>query len=153
VYNRVFNEFAEDYQLLGYTQETKDLLIFLDKQMKELISKLNPSLKQTAELKWKRIVIYENRAPSKSSNSYTINKETMFLCIRKVDNTIDDYNNILYVVIHEFSHMLSASIGHTDEFKEIFNTLLTTAQNNGLIRQVEQGSFKNSYCKGLLRVL
>lgn len=59
--------------------------------------------------------------------SYTINKEKIYLCL--TDETKNFYSNnmLVYVLLHEFAHTLCKSVGHTPEFHEIFEQLLKEA--------------------------
>lgn len=59
--------------------------------------------------------------------SYTINKKTIYLCLRDEHNNYYNKNMLIYVFLHEIAHVLSVSINHTDEFREIFGALLSKA--------------------------
>ena len=51
--------------------------------------------------------------------SYSINKgEKLVFCLRSKDgkDTLTDMNTITFVALHELSHILTESIGHTSEF-------------------------------------
>jgi hypothetical protein len=67
------------------------------------------------------INIYENIHNKNNSTSYTINKgDEMAICLRsKKDKNIHDLNEIMYVVIHEISHIACPEIGHTKLFLKI----------------------------------
>lgn len=58
--------------------------------------------------------------PSSKYTSYSINKgEKIIFCIRQRDannEKLMDINTMMFVAIHELSHLMSISIGHTDEF-------------------------------------
>lgn len=87
-------------------------------ELKALLSPLHPNVA--------KLDFYEGE------KSYTINKQKVYLCLR--DENGNYYNNevLKYVFIHELSHSLCKSIGHTEEFHEIFEDLLKKATDMGL---------------------
>ena len=74
------------------------------------------------------IVIRESTAITKYT-SYTINKgEQIIFCIRsKIYEKIHDINLIMYVALHEISHVACPEYGHTDLFKKIFHFICQEA--------------------------
>jgi len=78
--------------------------------------------------------------------SYSVNKgEQIVLCLRNKDKLVD-INTMMFVVLHEFSHLATESIGHTEEFWTNFKWILEEATNIGIY--VKQ-DFKNNnvdYC-------
>ena len=64
--------------------------------------------------------------------SYSINKgEQIILCLRNNDKLVD-INTLFFVVLHEFAHLATESIGHTEEFWDNFRWILEEAINIGL---------------------
>jgi hypothetical protein len=116
--------------------EAVELLAKLHQNMSRFVSELEQ--KYPNDKKVKRLVHGFNRveieeAPDeKDSTSYTINKgDLMALCLRekKPSNPLHDYNTMLFVIIHEMSHIMSVSEGHNAEFIENFKFLLKEASN------------------------
>lgn len=68
----------------------------------------------------------------KGEKSYTINKHKVFLCLKDENNNYYDDMMLLFVLLHEISHVLCNSIGHTDEFNDIFQALLDEASKMGI---------------------
>ena len=68
----------------------------------------------------------------KGDKSYTINKHKIFLCLK--DENAEYYPNstLLYVLLHEISHSICNSVGHTEEFDQIFKELLDEATKQGI---------------------
>lgn len=65
-----------------------------------------------------------------SDESYTEDKNKIFLCLKDVDGKYYDYNMLIYVAIHECSHALTdvIDVEHTSpQFKGMFENLLTKA--------------------------
>ena len=69
----------------------------------------------------KNVVISESSANS-SYTSYSVNKgEQLVFCLRsKYDNSLHDLNLLMYVVLHELSHVGCPEYGHGPLFKKIF---------------------------------
>lgn len=67
-----------------------------------------------------------------SNKSFTINKETIYLCIKDENGSYYNDNMLTYVILHEYAHVLCDEIGHTDKFKEIFFDLLDRAEDHDL---------------------
>jgi len=63
--------------------------------------------------------------------SYTINKKRIYLCLKQQDDYYD-FNMLIYVAIHELSHVLCDEIGHTPKFFSIFHNLLMKANDIGI---------------------
>lgn len=73
------------------------------------------------------IPINENIVNSKDT-SYTINKgDKIILCIRSQTGSFYNLNEIIYIFIHELSHIICNEIGHTDKFYNINRFLIKEA--------------------------
>lgn len=69
----------------------------------------------------------ENVQIIKSDSSYTINKKKIYICTEYEGRVYDD-NMLVYVMLHEFAHVLCKTIGHGEEFLIIFGSLLNKAE-------------------------
>jgi len=75
-----------------------------------------------------------------------------FQCIRLVlnkekdGNNLIDPNTLMFVAIHELSHIATKSIGHKDEFWENFKFLLTESSKIGVYKQVDYKKNPKRYC-------
>lgn len=65
--------------------------------------------------------------------SYSINKgERLHFCLTsKIDNSFIDENTLLFVALHELSHVMSSDIGHTEMFWSNMAFLVRTAIDLG----------------------
>ena len=78
--------------------------------------------------------------------SYSINKgEQIVLCLRSNDKLVD-LNTMLFVVLHEFAHLSTESIGHTEEFWDNFKWILEEAINIGVYKKQDFKLNNVEYC-------
>ena len=78
--------------------------------------------------------------------SYSINKgEQIVLCLR-TNNKLTDLNTMMFVVLHELSHICTKSIGHTTEFWDNFKWILEEAINIGVYKKQEFKLNNVDYC-------
>ena len=75
--------------------------------------------------------------------SYTVNKEKIYLCIKDKTGQYYERNILMYVLLHEIAHTLCPEVGHTQQFKDIFNVLLQRAELGGIYSHVE---IPKDYC-------
>jgi len=104
-----------------YVMCTIDYYVARDPLLEELrqqLSVLHP--------RFKDVELYEG------NKSYTINKKRVYVCLKDEHGRYYNRNMLVYVICHEYAHMLCDEIGHTEKFFEIFQHLLDEAANRGL---------------------
>ena len=91
--------------------------------------------------------IYEN-APDSELTSYSVNKgEELAFCLKsKKTGQLHDINLLMYVALHEMSHIACPEIGHGDLFKEIFRFITKEAIEIGLYKKDDYGKNPTEYC-------
>jgi len=67
-----------------------------------------------------------------SDRSFTINKKDIYLCLRKKSGEYYPLNMLIYVVAHEYSHRITTSIGHTEEFYKNFDKIQKKLELHGI---------------------
>lgn len=96
---------------------------------------------------------YQNTKLFESNNheTYTINKgEKIVMCIKNYaqnQKIHDDFNILMFVGLHELSHIMSVSVDHTDEFWSNFRFILNNASKWGLYVPVDYAFDPVDYCK------
>jgi hypothetical protein len=94
-------------------------------------------------------VLEENDLDAQST-SYSENKgEKIIVCLR--DKTEKPYplieeNTVMFVLIHEMAHLMTATIGHTPEFWTNFRKLLHECIKIGVYQSVNYSKNPVKYC-------
>jgi hypothetical protein len=67
------------------------------------------------------------------NNTYTINKDVIYLNLDSfiADHSLETFNYLIFKAAHELAHAKCTQIGHTDNFKEIFTTILGELATQG----------------------
>jgi len=121
-----------------------DLLAEATNNMKKLVKYMNENHASNPAIK--RLV--ENFNPDKISETlptsehtaYSENKgEKMAFCLNedKQGTRLIDLSTLTFVAIHELAHLMTESIGHTEEFWDNFKFLLQSAKKSGIYEPVD----------------
>jgi len=92
--------------------------------------------------------IEESESGSKFT-SFSVNKgEKIVFCIRSKDKyaNLEDENLIMFVALHELAHIMTISIGHTDEFWNNFRFLLKESIKLGIYKRHDFKKKPEKYC-------
>lgn len=118
-----------------YENRTKDTYV----EYKPYIEKLHNNLSQT--------IISEN-VDNQKYTSYTINKgEKIIFCIRsRKNNKLHDINILMYVALHEISHIACPEINHTELFKKIFAFITNEAIDLNIYQYENFKLVPKEYC-------
>ena len=73
-------------------------------------------------------------------------RETFCLNTEKDGNKLIDPNTLMFVAIHELSHIATKSIGHKDEFWNNFKFLLGEAKKIGVYKPEDYKKNPRRYC-------
>ena len=135
-------------------QAAADLLATITEKCKKLVEYV--SQKYPNQPNVKRLVAGYNpqkiseTLPTSSYTAYSENKgEKLAFCLNKSktenENLIDE-NTLMFVAIHELSHIATESIGHKSEFWENFKFLLEKAKEAGIHNPVDYKKEPKEYC-------
>lgn len=93
--------------------------------------------------------------PTSEYTAYSENKgEKLAFCLNTEKNDNDkliDGNTLLFVAIHELSHIMTKSIGHKTEFWDNFKFLLKEAQEASIHNPVDYKNKPQKYCSMKIR--
>lgn len=89
--------------------------------------------------------VLDNLLIVEDKESFTINKKVIHLCTKEPKSgKYYDKNTLMYVVLHELSHVLCNEIGHTEAFYIINKALLDYTVKHGLYDNSKP--FIENYC-------
>ena len=162
----------QNYQILKKFNN-KDKAIYLlsniDQNMNEMINAFNTKYNNISDLNvcndQKKLLDTVKRKLNKTykSNSlqenfptvvgkdvsYNINKgEVISICLRNYNNPDEfhEFNDLLFVTIHEIAHSCNESYGHDRKFWKIFRILLEVAVENNLYKNINYQRESTNYC-------
>jgi hypothetical protein len=125
------------------TQKCKQLVEYVSKKypeqenVKRLVNGFNP--KQIMET-----------LPTSTYTAYSENKgEKLAYCLNVKNNDNEhliDENTLMFVSIHELSHIATKSVGHKTEFWDNFKFLLEEAKSAGIHNPVDYKKSPQEYC-------
>ncbi len=87
--------------------------------------------------------------PNNKYTSYSVNKgQKIVFCLRakSKDEALVEENVIMFVAIHELAHIMTKSVGHTEEFWDSFRILLRVAIELKLYKNHDYGTAPVDYC-------
>jgi len=87
--------------------------------------------------------------PTSELTAYSENKgEKIAFCLNttKEGNRLIDLNTLTFVALHELSHIMTASVGHKQEFWQNFKFLLENAKAAGIYNPVDYKKKPQEYC-------
>lgn len=93
---------------------------------------------------------YEND-PTKigTETSYTLSKgAAMYICLRNKDNPekLVDINTLMFVMLHESSHIANPSWGHDSQFWSVFKFILSEAVLCNIYESIDYEKYPVTYC-------
>ena len=122
------------------------LSVFLYNHIFEYYYNKDPKI---IELKEKISVVFPDIMKIKifksEGKSYTINKRKVYLCLKDEKGNYYNNNMLIYVLLHEYSHILCDEIGHTEKFHKIFDEVILKASNEKLYNP--SLSLTENYCE------
>ena len=134
-------------------QQAADLLAKVRLKLEKIISSMKQKYpNDKSVLRMSKKFNADNISESGKSSQYTsysVNKgEKIVFCIRQKDEdeSLVEENTITFVSIHELAHIMTKSIGHTEEFWNNFRRLLKEAIELGLYQKEDYQSHPKEYC-------
>ena len=106
------------------------------KSVQRLVKKFNPE----------RIV---EILPTSKYTAYSENKgEKIALCAttKKHGSELIDENTLMFVALHELAHVMTVSIGHTEEYWNNFKYLIGEANKINIYKPVDYSEAPKDYC-------
>ena len=130
-----------------------DLLAKTTQNMKKLVDHLHEQYPDRENVKrlYKNFDIkkVKETLPTSRYTAYSENKgEKIAFCVttRKNNSQLIDENTLMFVALHELSHVATKSIGHTEEFWNNFKFILKSASSIGIYKPEDYSKTPKSYC-------
>lgn len=132
------NSDDEKYNILTKISNKLDLLIkYLNRHHK------NDKITTTINKNYRKNIIFSELSKNKAI-AYTKNKgEEMSFCLPDKNN---DFNTLIFIALHELSHISTDEIGHTYTFWENFKFLLKIAIKINIYKPVDYNKYPTNYC-------
>lgn len=139
-------------------QQSADTLAEINKRVETLFEFLNTKECDNCSSYQDNINLMRNRYKYTEKNltentelqdtSFTIDKQEVNMCLatRDSNNDIYDINKLMYIFIHELSHVGCESVGHNDEFKHFFHFLAKQSVKCGILKYVNYSAKNEEYC-------
>lgn len=157
-------EMSDRFSKLVNYVDTHDKLkmwsVYVDKNpgMYKQESEIKEKTKQKAYKKFcddiKRLVknynpnVLSENTPDSKFTSYSENKgQKIVFCMReKSNNKLVDLNTMMFVGLHELSHLMTRTVGHDDEFWSNFKIILRIAIRLGIYKCQDFEKESKAYC-------
>lgn len=122
-----------------------------DKKLEKAISfnEFDSSLNQLLRKYNDDASTFSESTPDAKYTSYSVNKgEQLVFCLRlkKEGDRLVPKNTILFVALHELSHLMTKTIGHGEDFWNNFRFILKVAINYGIYKSVDFNNNPAAYC-------
>ena len=147
-------------------QNAANLLATLKKNIATLVDTLYGNMKVSTDPEYEKNKPYIIRLKERTKNmiitessensiytSYCINKgEEIVFCIRSkaltraLSSNIHDVNLLMYVALHEISHIACPEMNHTPLFKQIFKFICEEAIKQNLYTKIDFKYSPREYC-------
>lgn len=134
---RASNLLAQTTDKLKYLVENMNARYINRKNVQRLVENFNPTtIKETL--------------PTSEYTAYSENKgEKLAFCLnknKKNNENLIDQNTLMFVAIHEIAHIMTLSVGHTEEFWQNFKFLLENAVELGIYEPIDYKKNPKNYC-------
>lgn len=136
---------------LDNSQEAAEKLSVINGKLQKLIDSLDEKERKginRLKRKYNPHTLVETEESSKYT-SYSLNKgEKIALCIREKHDpmTFENDNTIIFVAIHELSHIMTESVGHEPEFWDNMGFLLKKAHEINIYEPIDYSKNNTEYC-------
>ncbi len=83
--------------------------------------------------------------------AYTAGKgKSIYICLREVSNgNLHDLNTVMFVALHEISHIATDARHHPKEFWQTFRFILNEAAEIGIYRPIDYSLTPATYCNDM----
>lgn len=130
------------------SQEVADRLAFMELRIRDFLYKANkyapgdPVLANISK-RWSGSLA---ETLKDEDVAYSVGKDTISVCVRAPNGSLESENTCMFVLIHELAHVATDSYGHHPEFWINMKFLLELAEATGVYRYQDFDKKQVSYC-------
>lgn len=84
--------------------------------------------------------------PQSDTIAYALDKKDIFMCVRDNAGNIQKLDDLLFVLLHELSHIMNSSFGHDNSFWKQFKKTLEMANELGYLPYVNYDNYSVTVC-------
>jgi hypothetical protein len=84
--------------------------------------------------------------PQSDTIAYTIEKRDLYMCVRGSTGDVQNFEDLLFVLLHELSHIMNPSFGHDDAFWNRFKRTLEIANQLGYLPYKDYDDYSVTVC-------
>lgn len=137
---------ADSARALGRVARAIDLVV--DEMVVRSVP--DPVTAQRAKKRWSMIrsspMGFRETSAHESAAAYTVNKsDQVRVCIRK-NGVLQNFNDTVFVMLHELGHIMSESFGHNQEFQDNFSAAAMVAVDIGVYQYTDYSQTPTQYC-------
>lgn len=128
---------AKTYKVIksGDYLKAAKMLSDLEKRARSFIS--TAAVEYPKDITIKRIQRYWTgtitEIPQSETIAYALDKKDLFMCVRCKDGNIQNIDDLMFVLLHELSHIMNSTFGHDDAFWKQFKKVLEMANVLGYL--------------------
>jgi hypothetical protein len=125
-----------------------DMIATLEANVRELLKRsetVAPGDKRFAAIRsrWSGKLVEINGG---DNIAYSVDKSDVSMCVRRSDGTVENYNDLMFVLLHELSHIANETYGHDDRFWKTFKFVLEVADKTGVYAFQDYGRDSVTVC-------
>ena len=108
--------------------------------------RINEIVENLSEKYHSDVLIEVDPNNKEGDTSFTIKKgKEVHLCLRDKNYNLYDYSTVLFVALHELSHIAIKEYGHNDKFWETFKFILQNANRINLLEMIDYSKYPIQY--------
>jgi len=135
------------YQVMnkGDTQQAADTLASLEIQIKDFV-KTAAVAYPGHNLERVRFNGITELPPTNETVAFTMDKRDLFLCIRDADGNVQNFEDLMFILLHEIAHMANPTHGHDERFWKQFKKILEMAHELGYVPYKDYDKYSATVC-------
>lgn len=143
---------------ITFAKEKAEMLEKIDENINKLLKLLKISEhKNDVGVKkllnnWSGYIDELDKYESKNIFAYNVNKgEQISVCLEnKQTNKLNSENEIMYVVLHELSHVMTNDYAHNKQFWDQFEFLISFASKHNIYNEIDYRKTPKPFCNSYL---